>query len=95
MTDPLAVEPLPQSLELIAAEPLCRKLQDKLHSARPILLDGSRVERISTPCLQILVAASKSAQARGVSFELRSPSKVLLDALADLGLEQALTRSDM
>lgn len=95
MIDNLMAEALPSSLELAAAEPLCRKLQDKIRDARPILLVGSAVERISTPCLQILVAASKSARARGVSFALREPSKVLLDALVDLGLEQALITPDM
>lgn len=94
MIDDLVAEALPPSLELAAAEPLCRKLQDKIHAGRPILLVGSAVERISTPCLQILVAASKSARARGVSFALRAPSKALLDALVDLGLQQALTSPD-
>ena len=57
-------------------------------SAQPILLDGSRVERISTPCIQILIAALKSAEARGTPFRLSNPSNVLAEALVDLGLEQ-------
>jgi len=57
-------------------------------SAQPILLDGSRVERISTPCIQILIAALKSAEARGTRFRLSNPSNVLAEALVDLGLEQ-------
>jgi chemotaxis protein CheX len=83
-----AVELLPPSLDLLGAKPLCQQLQAKVLSAEPILLDGSRVERISTPCIQILVAALKSAEARGTPFRLSNPSQVLAEALVDLGLQQ-------
>jgi chemotaxis protein CheX len=95
MIDKPIAQVLPSSLELAAAESLRRKLQDKIRGARPIVLVGSAVERVSTPCLQVLVAASKTAAEHGLSFVLREPSKVLLDALADLGLEQALTSPDI
>ena len=83
-----AAELLPPSLDLPSAKPLCQQLQAKVLSTEPILLDGSRVERISTPCIQILVAALKSAEARGTPFRLSNPSKVLAEALLDLGLQQ-------
>ena len=83
-----AVELLPTSLDLLGAKSLCHQLQAKVVSAQPILLDGSRVERISTPCIQILIAALKSAEARGTPFRLSNPSNVLAEALVDLGLEQ-------
>jgi chemotaxis protein CheX len=80
---------LPSSLDLSGAEPLCRKLRAKLLDAEPILLDGSQIERISTPCVQILIAAGKSAELRGLRFTLETPSIALSEALTDLGLAHA------
>jgi chemotaxis protein CheX len=81
---------LPPSLDLLAAGPLCRQLQERLLSGAPMMLDGGAVDRVSTPCLQLLVASRRSAEARGLRFELREPSPVLSEALADLGLQQFL-----
>jgi chemotaxis protein CheX len=86
--NPVAM-PLPPSLDLLGAEPLCRELRAKILSAEPILLDGSRVERVSTACVQILVAALKGAESRGLSFRLATPSPALVEALANLGLQQS------
>jgi anti-anti-sigma regulatory factor len=80
---------LPPSLDLSEAELLCRELRAQILAAETIVLEGSQVERVSTPCLQILLAAFKSSESRGLSFRLDAPSKVLTDALADLGLEQS------
>jgi anti-anti-sigma regulatory factor len=44
------------------------------------------VGRVSTPCIQILLAAMAGAQLRGLPFKLREPSSMLAEALADLGL---------
>jgi anti-anti-sigma regulatory factor len=89
-----AAELLPPSLDLLGAKPLCQQLPAKVLSAEPILLDGSRVERISTPCIQILVAALKSAEARGTPFRLSNPSTALAEALVDLGLQQVFARQE-
>lgn len=83
---------LPSSLDLVGAESLCRELRAKILSVEPIVLDGSRVQRVSTPGLQILVAALKSAESRGLSLTLNSLSNVLTEALADLGLERLFAR---
>ena len=81
-------EPLPSSLDRLAAEALCHRLQDKVLAGQPVLLDGSAVDRVSTPCIQILVAALKGANARGIPFKLDAPSQVLIEAITDLGLRQ-------
>jgi anti-anti-sigma regulatory factor len=87
-TSPIA---LPSSLDLVAAQPLCRELQDRLLAGAPLLLDGGGVDRASTPCLQVLVAAGRSAAARGLRFELKDPSPALASAFADLGLQRFVT----
>lgn len=75
-------------LDLQHATPLQVELSKLLATALPIVVDGSQVERISTPCAQILLAALNAARSQGLSLELRSPSPSLADALTDLGLRQ-------
>lgn len=79
---------LPSSLGLVDAGSLLATLRDSLADGMTLRIDGADVERVSTPCIQILVAAAQSARSEGLSFELTSLSGVLVDALADLGLAQ-------
>jgi chemotaxis protein CheX len=83
--DPTVVV-LPPLLDLPGAEPLCRELLARMLAAEPTVLDGSQVTRVSTPSAQVLVAARRSAEARGLSFKLNAPSNVLTEALTDLGI---------
>jgi anti-anti-sigma regulatory factor len=78
---------LPPVLDLLAAASLCEQLQARLQSGEPIDVDASEVERVSTPCLQVLTSALLSARSRGLGFTLRTPSPTLVSAFVDLGLE--------
>lgn len=84
---------LPAVLDLTAAEPLCRALRERV-PAGPVLLDGSKVERVSTPCLQVLAAGAAAALAAGRGFHVRAPSQVLSEAVADLGLTAMIPMGD-
>ena len=84
---------LPATLDLLCAESLCRELRTKILSGESILLDGRMVDRVSTPCVQILTATLKSAQSRGLSFRLEAPSKALTESFADLGLSELFAGS--
>ena len=84
---------LPVLLDLTAAEPLCQTLRERLEDG-DLLLDGSEVARITTPCLQVMAAAATTCRARGYSFRLRRASPVLSAAIADLGLTTALPIGD-
>jgi len=53
------------------------------------VLDGSEVERISVPCLQVLVAARRAA-GDAAAFRIVDASAALMAAVADLGLSAAL-----
>lgn len=92
-----ATEPTPMvlapSLDLTAAEELCRALQARLPDG-DIVLDGASVENVSTPCLQVLAAAAASAAERTLRFRLREPSAVLRAAITDLGLHAAIPLED-
>jgi anti-anti-sigma regulatory factor len=83
--DPIA---LPSLLEAHTAEDLGRRLADLLSSGMPMIIDGQLVDRVATQCLQVLVAAARSARSRQVPFRLQSPSAALTDALVQLDLHQ-------
>src|SRR5262249_62183710 len=82
MVENIVAEILPSSLELLSAEPLCRRLQGRLLSAQPVALDGSQVERISTPCIQIPVAAATRADASGGPITLKATANTLVGGLS-------------
>lgn len=81
---------LPPVLDLAAAQTLCQALRDSLRQGDAILLAGNMVERVSTPGIQVLLAAAADARAQGLAFHLLEPSPALADALADLGLRPDL-----
>ena len=80
---------LAASLDLTAAEPLRAVAQEMLGLGAAVF-DGGAVERVSTPCLQVLAATALAARERGIVFRLANPSAVLAEAIDDLGLEAAL-----
>lgn len=77
---------LPATLDLTAA----RNLRERLAAMLPgngVVLDMSSVERMSTPCMQVLLAAGRAADATKVSFQIVDASDAFRAAVADLGLE--------
>ena len=77
---------LPQVLDLTQAQNLRDTMAARL-SDGSVVLDASAVERMSTPCAQVLLAAGRSAGFAGTSFQITNPSEVFRAALADLGLQ--------
>ncbi len=65
-------------------------LRDLLVQEKPLCLDGSQVQRVSTACLQVLVAACQSARAHQVPYVLDAPSTALSAAMQDLGLSPVM-----
>lgn len=80
---------LPASLDLPQADALFRAVSAALAEGG-LMLDGAAVERVSTPCLQILAAAAAAAASRGQAFRLHHASDVLRSAIDDLGLRHAI-----
>jgi chemotaxis protein CheX len=77
---------LPQVLDLTQAQNLRDTMVARL-SDGPRILDASAVERMSTPCAQVLLAAGRAADLAGSAFQIINASDVFRTALADLGLE--------
>ncbi len=81
---------LPGSLEMPGADALHAELLLRIRDERALVIDGSHVERVSTACLQVLVAACASATGRGHGFTLQSMSDVMAAAVHDLALGRSL-----
>lgn len=54
------------------------------------MLDGSAVETLQTPAIQVLVCLGKALSARSIPFEIAAPSSALRTAFAELGLADHL-----
>ncbi len=81
---------LPSILDLLAAEGLKDKVVSILDGGESLVLDASEVSRITTPCVQILIAASTELQANHNDLKLAASSQVFEDAMRDLGFENFL-----
>ncbi len=66
-----------------AAAPLLKDIRTR--RGAPLILDGSRVERIGGQCLQVILAARAAWAADGLGFEIRKPSTALKDAWVLMG----------
>jgi hypothetical protein len=83
--DDVVGQMLPQVLDLTQATPL----RDGLLGKRPVVLDAGSVERMSTPCAQVLLAAGRQG---GDSFRIINASAVFRAALVDLGLQTEFSK---
>jgi anti-anti-sigma regulatory factor len=77
-------------LDIRTAGPLRDGLQKALKRGKPVVIDAAQVDRLSTPCIQVLLAASKSAEAGGGRIVLAQASDAFVAAFGDLGLFASL-----
>ena len=73
---------LPAVLDLAAAESLLTAFHQRLAEGQPLRLDASEVEKLTLPCIQIILAAIRTYDQ--VTIEI--PSIGFASAFADLGL---------
>jgi two-component system, chemotaxis family, chemotaxis protein CheY len=76
---------LPTALDMAAAAGLLDTLRGRLAAEPRLRLDASEVETLTTPCIQILLAARRTFDQMSVD----SPSAAFISAFADLGLDCA------
>jgi anti-anti-sigma regulatory factor len=77
---------LPPTLGFAEARALRDSIAAMLGDKAGVDLEASSVERMSTPCAQVLLAAGRSAAAVG-GFRIVNASEAFCTALADLGLQ--------
>ncbi len=81
---------LPASLDLGNAQEWKERFIAAL-TLNPVLkLDGSETMNVTTPGVQILLAAAHSAKTKGGKIVLMNPSSALEASFEDLGLSQTL-----
>ncbi len=81
---------LESHLDMDALPALAQALRNALAEKAPLLLDGSRVKSINGAALQLLLAATQSAQQADISFNWHQPSPPLERAVELLGLSNDL-----
>lgn len=85
---------LPAVADLTEAGPLKQRLEQALASGTGLSVDASAVQRISSPCLQVLVAGVASfAKAGGAALAIIDPSEAFRETASVLGLMNALELS--
>jgi anti-anti-sigma regulatory factor len=77
---------LPTVLDFTQAQNL-RDIMIAVLNDQSIVLDASTVERMSTPCAQVIVAAGRAADLASSSFRIVGASEAFRAALDDLGLQ--------
>ena len=74
---------LPAALDLGAAESFLELIRSRTHGDAMLRMDASQVETLTLPCIQIVLAAARSAGA----LKIRNPSNAFVGAFEDLGVE--------
>jgi anti-anti-sigma regulatory factor len=77
---------LAEVLDLAQATSL-RDVMATLLRGDAVILDAGAVERMSTPCAQVLLAAARAAESAGLRFTISNASAAFQTAFADLGLQ--------
>jgi chemotaxis protein CheX len=82
---------LPPILDLICAKALRDNLAALL-GQHALILDAGAVERMSTPCAQVILAAGWAAVSAGAPCKILNASAVFRTAIADLGLHSEFSK---
>jgi anti-anti-sigma regulatory factor len=83
---------LPAISDAGAAGALKEALSPLVLRGASIRLAGEEVERITTPCVQVLLAADRALAPRQAGLVLKGPSEAMRLAFAELGLGAELER---
>lgn len=81
---------LSEILDISAGEALKADFTSAFAKRKPVSIDASKVRKLSTPCVQILVAASIEADRMGLSFSVTDPASVFSESFQSLGLSDYL-----
>ncbi len=73
-------------LDMAVAEELLNTLRESLALAKNIILNAESVDRISTPCIQIILACAGAVEKKGGRFSLAEASSAFERGMRDLGL---------
>lgn len=83
---------LDADLDLLAAVPLKASLVEAVDRGTRVMVDASKVERLSTPCAQVLISAARTLADQDNRLVLEGASEAFTAAFSDLGLDLAWQR---
>lgn len=83
---------LPEILDISSCKALRDQLVTALAAPGGCEINTRKVRKISTPCVQILVAAGLEADRKGTGYSFGRVSTVFGDAFENLGLSEFLER---
>lgn len=83
---------LREILDIAAAGALRDEVSAALSGRKALAVDGASVRKLSTPCVQVLIAAGMEAERQGKPFTLEVISPAFTDAFNSLGFSEYLDR---
>ncbi len=83
---------LPPVLDIRASAPLKNSFAEVLALGKPLVMDASKAETLSTPCIQVILSATRELEKGDITFSLTPPSDAFVDAFDDLGLFSVLMK---
>lgn len=85
---------LPKVLDISAAGMLKASLVGLMADGADVDLDAGSVQRLTTPCLQVFVAAAKSLRQRGGALHFVNVPDEFRDMVQTLGLGEMLSLTE-
>lgn len=93
MTDETDVKfELPEKIDVTVIEEVYSSLNNIISSDKKIILDASKVEKITTPGVQLLLSAARSMGDNSGNFCINNPSENFINVFSDLGLSSQLNK---
>ncbi|GGF50897.1 hypothetical protein GCM10011332_00180 [Terasakiella brassicae] len=77
-------------LDMAIAEEFLSSLRECASMMKNLILDSQDVERLSTPCIQVMLAAASEMEQQGLTFSVRNISEGFQRGMCDLGLVEYL-----
>ncbi|MCP5361818.1 MAG: STAS domain-containing protein [Hyphomicrobiales bacterium] len=77
---------LPASMDITYVSRLHDEMCKRVDVDGDVELDAEGVERLTTPCVQVLLSLAKTLEGRGKSLKITAASEAFSAAMYDLGL---------
>ncbi len=77
-------------LDMAIAEEFLLSLRECSSMKKNLILDSKDVERLSTPCIQVMLAVATEIESKGLKFSVHNVSEGFQRGMCDLGLVEYL-----
>ncbi len=77
---------LPESADILEAEAILQQCSEAVEADKTVVIDASKVEKLTTPVVQLLLALEKNLNANSHALLLDKPSDAVVDVFDTLGL---------